>query len=152
MIELSRFFREPVRRFRVVSIGIFQENIFYDENFDVRRKFPNPCQSFIFHASGENAASNGNQSRITQRCSAELDARSTKENTQNYVLFCVLFFHVCVREWVWLVLVSDLCFMDELHAKHKRVQQVDRGGREAAKEQLIYAISTSFRNERVSGR
>lgn len=54
---------------------------------------------------------------------------------------------VCAREWVELVLVSDLCFMDELHAKNKRVQQVDRGGREAAKEQLIYAISTSFRNE-----
>lgn len=65
------------------------------------------------------------------------------------MLFCVLFYDVlvCARELVELVLVSDLCFMDELHAKNKRVQQVDRGGREAAKEQLIYAISTSFRNE-----
>lgn len=55
---------------------------------------------------------------------------------------------VCARELVGLVLVYDLCFMDELHAKNKRVQQVDRGGREATKEQLIYAISTSFRNKR----
>lgn len=66
------------------------------------------------------------------------------------MLFCVLFYDVlvCARELVELVLVSDLCFMDELHAKNKRVQQVDRGGREGTKEQLIYAISTSFRNKR----
>lgn len=56
-----------------------------------------------------------------------------------------------MRELDGLVLVSDLCFMDELHAKNKRVQQVDRGGREEAKEQLIYAISTSFRNKRERG-
>lgn len=42
------------------------------------------------------------------------------------MLFCVLFFAVLVS--VLVVVVSDLCFMDELHAK-KQAQQVDGGGR-----------------------
>lgn len=59
------------------------------------------------------------------------------------MLFCVLFFTVLVCV---LVVVTDLCFMDELHAKnkHNRLMKV-----EGAKEQLIYAISTSFRKARA---
>lgn len=40
------------------------------------------------------------------------------------MLFCVLFFAVLVSV---LVVVSDLCFMDELHAKnkHNRLMEVE---------------------------
>lgn len=87
----------------------------------------------------------GNPSRITWRVAQRSLKQEVRRKIQKY--YVLHFAGVLVRCAV--VFGSDLCFTAELHAKNiLRTTGCDGTEGGTAKEQLIYAISTSFRNRR----